>query len=143
MTPLQIATRKRDLKTLKVLLNWKSDLYRKGRVKRGELDYHTDVFHLAIDIGAFEIAMFLVEIGYDLSRVDYLTDWSLVPPDTLMENQSMLEYFRQGALLVQSLFRLAIFAIRDKLPGNIPGSAAMLPLPKRLIQAVQLQDELT
>ncbi|XP_060600232.1 serine/threonine-protein phosphatase 6 regulatory ankyrin repeat subunit C-like isoform X2 [Ruditapes philippinarum] len=143
VTPLQIATRKKDLNTAKVLLNWKSDLYRKGRVKRGELDYQTDVFHLAIDIGAFEIAMLLVEIGYDLSRVDYLTDWSICPPDTLVGNQSMLEYFRQGAMLVQSLFRLAIFAIRDTLSGHTTEKATLLPLPKQLIKAVQLEDELT
>lgn len=143
VTPLQIATKQRDIETLKILLNWKSDLYRKGRVKRGELDYHADVFHLAIDIGAFEIAILLVEIGYDLSRVDFLTDWSLAPPDSLNENQTMLQYFRQGAMLVQSLFRLSVFAVRSKLPGNIPASAELLPLPKSLIQAVQLQDELS
>ncbi|XP_045200251.2 ankyrin repeat and SOCS box protein 13-like [Mercenaria mercenaria] len=143
VTPLQIATRKRDLKTIKVLLNWKSDLYRKGRVKRGELDYQTDVFHLAIDIGAFEVAMLLVEIGYDLTRVDYLTDWSMCPPDSLIANQAMLEYFRQGARLVQSLFRLSIFTIRNTFTENIPEKAALLPLPKQLIKAVQLEDELT
>ena len=126
---------------MKVLLKWKSDLYRKGRVKRGELDYHTDVFHLAIDIGAFEIAIFLVEMGYDLSRVDYLTDWSISPPESLIANQSMLEYFRQGAMLVQSLFRLAIFAIRNTLTGHTTEKATLLPLPKQLIKAVQLDDD--
>lgn len=143
VTPLQIATRKKDVRSMKILLQWKSDLYREGRVKRGQLDYRADVFHLAIDIGAFEIATLLVEVGYDLSRVEYLRDWSTTPPDTLIENQYMLEYFRQGAMLVQSLFRLALLKIRECLDRNIPENAQLLPLPKTMIKAVLLEDELT
>ncbi|KAL4220357.1 Ankyrin repeat and SOCS box protein 10 [Mactra antiquata] len=140
-TPLQIAVRKRDLKTIKVLLNWNSDLYRKGRVIRGDLDYMTDAFHLAMDIGSFEAGILLVEMGgYDLTRVSYLTDWSKTPPAQLLQNPTMLDYFRQGAGLVPSLFRLVIFTLRKRFRGSISEQAMALPLPKMLIRAVQLDD---
>lgn len=138
ITPLQIATRNKDLKTLKILLGWKSDLYRQGRVVRGDLDYNTDVFHLAIDIGAFDVGILLADVGYDLSRVQYLADWSKTPPDTLQRNPTMLAYFRQRATAVQRLFQLTVLAIRNTLSGHISENAACLPLPKSLISAVQI-----
>lgn len=111
---------------------------------RGDLDYFTDVFHLAMDIGSFEAAILLVEMGgYDLSRVSYLTDWSKSPPAQLLQNPSMLEYFRQGAMLVPSLFRLCVFAIRKRFEGSISDSVKELPLPKLLIHAVQFKDDFT
>ena len=143
VTPLMIATRNRDIPTLRVLLSYKSDLYRHGRVIRGELDYNTDVFQNALDVGAFEAAMVIAEAGYDMSRVDYLVDWSKTPTDSLVRDPGMLQFFRQQAVMVASLSRLAILAIRNRLTGHIPGKATALPLPKLLVRAVSMNNELT
>ena len=128
---------------MKVLLKYKSDMYREGRVIRGSLDYNTDVFHLAMDIGAFEAAILLMEVGYDLSRVSYLVDWSKTAPEVLRNNPTMLDFFRQNAVSVKRLYQLAVFRIRETLSGNIDASASTLPLPKLLIQAVDMTNELT
>ncbi|XP_052217087.1 ankyrin-1-like [Dreissena polymorpha] len=143
VTPLQIATRHKDTRMMKILLQWPSDLYRKGRVIRGELDYNSDVFHLAIDIGAFEVAILLADSGYNVTRVKYFTDWSQAPPSSFNSEPVMLDYFRQRACSVQSLFILTMFAIRKSMPGNITESARDLPLPKSLIGAIQLENVLT
>jgi len=143
VTPLQIATRKRDTRMLKILLQWQSDLYREGRVKRGELDYNADVFHLAIDIGAFDVAAILADVGYDLSRVRYLVDWSETPPSSFSGNEIWLQYFRKRATTVQTMFRISLLTIRNFLSGHITDSATQLPLPKLLISAVQMVDTLT
>lgn len=140
---MQIATRYKDIRMMKILLQWPSDLYREGRVIRGELDYNTDVFHLALDIGAFEVAVLLADSGYDVTRVKYLTDWSQTPPSSLNSQPVMLDYFRQRACSVQSLFLLTVFAIRKSVPGNITESARDLPLPKSLIGAILLENVLT
>ena len=143
ITPLLIATSKKDIDTVRVLLNWKSDLYREGRVRRDGLDYFTDVFRLAIDIGAFDIAMLIVEAGYNLSRVDYLIDWSATPPDTLIDNQIMLDYFRQCAQCVQTLFTQAVNSTRECLSRDINTKAKSLPLPRSLISVIQITSDIT
>ncbi|XP_052782656.1 putative ankyrin repeat protein RF_0381 [Mya arenaria] len=143
VTPLQIATRNKDTRTAKLLLRWHSNLYRKGRVVRGELDYTADVFHLALDVGAFEIAILLADVGYDLSCVSYLVDWSITPTSSLLHNQVMCEYFRQRATTVQSLFRWTLLKIRSCITGHLIDRATELPLPRSLISAVQLEDILT
>ena len=143
ITPLLIATSKRDIETIRVLLNWRSDLYREGRVKRAGLDYFTDVFRLAIDIGAFDIAMLFVEAGYNISRVPYLVDWSRSPPDSLIDNQVMLEYFRQSAQCVQTLFNQTVDSVRGCLSCDITTKASKLPLPKSLIRAIKISPDVT
>ncbi|WAR28901.1 V023-like protein [Mya arenaria] len=132
-----------DTRTAKLLLRWHSNLYRKGRVVRGELDYTADVFHLALDVGAFEIAILLADVGYDLSCVSYLVDWSITPTSSLLHNQVMCEYFRQRATTVQSLFRWTLLKIRSCITGHLIDRATELPLPRSLISAVQLEDILT
>ncbi|KAH3815970.1 hypothetical protein DPMN_144509 [Dreissena polymorpha] len=128
---------------MKILLHWPSDLYRKGRVILGELDYNSDVFHLALDIGAFEVAILLADSGYSVTRVKYLTDWSQEPPSSFNSEPVILDYFRQRACSVQSLFILTLFTIRKSLTGNITESAQDLPLPKSLICAIQLDNVFT
>ena len=87
--------------------------------------------------------MLLAETGYDVSHVPYLVDWSLKPPSKLLDDEFMLQYFREKAMLTQTLFRLTLFKIRKVLRDNISEQATQLPLPKSIIAAVQLKDELT
>lgn len=87
--------------------------------------------------------MVIAEAGYDVSHVPYLVDWSMKPPDPLLENEVMLQYFRERAMLVQGLFKLTVLVIRRAIHDNISQQAPSLPLPKPLISAVQLKDELT
>lgn len=143
ITPLLIAVTKKDIDTINALLNWKSDLYREGRVRRAGLDYFTDAFRLAIDIGAFDIAILLAEAGYNMSRVRYLVDWSSTPPDSLIDNQIMLEFFRQSAQCVKTLFHITVGSIRNCLSSDITRKSAMLPLPKSLISAIGISQDVT
>ena len=128
---------------MKILLNWKSNLYRKGRVVLGERDYRADVFHLAMDLGFFEAGILLAEVGYNMSRVSYLVDWSQSPPVPLLDNPIMLDFFRHGAMTVHSLYRLGLYAIRRTFSGHISNCAELLPLPKLLIENVKIKYELT
>ena len=138
ITPLLIAVSKKDIETVRVLLNWKSDLHREGRVRRDGLDYFTDAFRLAIDIGAFDIAMVLAEAGYNLSRVKYLMDWTLTPPLSLIDNQIMLEFFRQRAHCVKTLFDISVDEVRKSLSRDISRRSEVLPLPKSLLSAIAI-----
>lgn len=101
------------------------------------------MFCLAIDIGAFDIAILLSDTGYDVSHVPYLVDWSLPLPDTLLGNDVMLQFFREKAMVVDSLFKISVLTIRRALKDSIAERAQELPLPKSIIAAVQFKDDLT
>ena len=107
-------------------------------MRRDGLDYFTDAFRLAIDIGAFDIAIVLAEAGYNLSRVSYLIDWTLTPPTTLIDNQIMLEFFRQSAQCVKSLFNISVEEVRKCLSRDINRKLELLPLPKPLLSAIAI-----
>ena len=102
------------------------------------MDYFTDAFRLAIDIGAFEIAIVLAEAGYNMSRVPYLMDWTLTPPITLIDNQIMLEFFRQSAQCVKTLFNISVAEVRKCVARDITRKLELLPLPKPLLSAIAI-----
>ena len=140
MTPLIVAASKNDIASAKILLDWGCDMYSKGRIMRRNYDFYRDAFELAIELKFPEFACLLAGCGYNISQVDYLVNWEMEPPQVLKSHPETLEYLRLNAVLPPSLFRWAIICIRKALECNIFEKAKLLPLPKFLIESVQLRD---
>lgn len=130
----------KDMDTLKVLLNWPCDIYRKARVfKFNHYDMLYDSFELAIHEGCPEMALLLVQAGYNPSKITYLSDYMAEVPECLKNNPDILEQLRQYVHEPRPLFDSAVLCIRHALYENIYHRAEELPLPKLLIDNIRLK----
>lgn len=143
MTPLLVAASKNSIDCAKIILNWGCDMYVKGRIMRRNYEFHRDAFELAIELGFPEFVCLLADCGYNISSVDYLVNWEMDPPTILKARQDVLEYLRRNAMVPPTLFRCTLLCIRKVLDSNISGKAKLLPLPKVLIESIQLKDIFT
>ncbi|KAK3604454.1 hypothetical protein CHS0354_015628 [Potamilus streckersoni] len=141
VTPLLISANKQDTETAKILLDWGANIYCKGRINRGEEDMFRDPVELAIESGCIEFVMLLVEWGYFPNRIEYLRENTASGiPKTLLNEPEILAWLQVNARNPPSLVRSAIFKIRKILRNEICRKAENLPLPRKLIDAVQLKD---
>ncbi|XP_052783747.1 ankyrin repeat, PH and SEC7 domain containing protein secG-like isoform X2 [Mya arenaria] len=142
ITPLHHAVNKKDIETVKVLLNWSSDLTIKARMDKYNYDLLFDCFEWAILTGCVDIALLLVQAGYNASAIDYITNYSIMPPQCLQERPEILDELRMMASQPPSLFDVAVRRIRRSLRSNIVSRADQLPLPKLLIEDVKMRGTL-
>ncbi|XP_060583459.1 ankyrin-1-like isoform X3 [Ruditapes philippinarum] len=143
ISPLLHVIKKKDIDSLKVMLNWSCDLYRKARVfKFNHYDMEYDSFELAIHEGCPEMALLLVQAGYNVSKIRYLSDYSAELPNCLKDRPDILEQLRQFVQEPRSLFDSAVLCIRHTLDSNIIHKADELPLPKLLIEDIKLRSVL-
>ncbi|KAK3604455.1 hypothetical protein CHS0354_015629 [Potamilus streckersoni] len=141
VTPLLISANKEDTKTAKVLLDWNVNLYAKGHINQGLKDTFRDPVELSLESGCIEFVMLLVGCGYFLNRIEYLRK-NMVPgiPQTLQDEPEILLWLQVNARNPHSLFKTVIFQIRSILKKKICRKAEKLPLPRKLIESVQLKD---
>ncbi|KAL3848589.1 hypothetical protein ACJMK2_019438 [Sinanodonta woodiana] len=141
VTPLLISANKEDTKTAKVLLDWDVDLYAKGQTNQGAKDMFRDPVELSLESGCIEFVMLLVGCGYFLNRIEYLRK-NMVPviPQALQDKPEILLWLQVNARNPFSLFKAVIFRIRSSLKKDIHRKAEKLPLPRKLIESVQLKD---
>lgn len=98
-----------------------------------------DCFELAIHKEFPDMAVLLVQAGYNASKVPYLTDFSAEVPACLQNRPDVLEQLRECILTPPPLFTTAVMAIRNAIKDNIAHQADLLPLPKLLIEDVKLR----
>jgi len=139
ITPLHHAVLKNDLESAKVLLNWSCDLYRSARMFKYNYDTLYDTFELAIHNECAEMALLLAQAGYNVSKINYITDYSAEVPNCLKNRPDILQILRESVLSPMTLFDTAVMVIRQALRNNISHQADCLPLPKLLIEDVKLR----
>ena len=139
ITPLLHAVGKKDIESFKELLKWPCDLYAKGHALSQNYDTMLDAFQLAVHVGCPEMALLLAEVGYNMTRIDYLTDWGLNPPPCFDERPDILENLREVAVQPKSLFLSALLCIRHVLTGNVESNSDRLPLPRLIIEEIKLK----
>lgn len=143
ITPLLHAINKKDLAIVKVLLNWSCDLHRKAHMFKYNYDTMYDSFELAVHVGCPEIALLLVEVGYDVSKVRCLFDMTSDIPECLQNRPDILERLLEYVHQPKSLFDSTVICIRRALCDNIAHKAETLPLPKLLIEDIKLTNILS
>ncbi|XP_053404515.1 ankyrin repeat and SOCS box protein 10-like isoform X2 [Mercenaria mercenaria] len=140
ISPLLHVIKKKDIDTMKVLLNWSCDLHWKARVfKFSDYEMLYDSFELAIHEGCPEMALLLVQVGYNVSKIKYLSDYSSEVPECLKNRPDILEQLRQYVQEPRSLFDSTVLCIRQTLGDNISHKAEELPLPRLLIDDIKLK----
>lgn len=140
ITPLLHAILKKDIDSVKVLLNWSCDMYRKARVfKFIDYEMQHDAYELAIHMHCPDIALLLVHVGYDVSKIKYLSDYSHDIPGCLEDRPDILQQLRQYVQEPRSLFDATVLCVRQALRDDFSQRADNLPLPKLIIEDIKLK----
>ncbi|WAR27504.1 Y045-like protein, partial [Mya arenaria] len=133
-SPLVMAIQFRCTPLVNYLLVNGASINGKCTMDKYNYDLLFDCFEWAILTGCVDIALLLVQAGYNASAIDYITNYSIMPPQCLQERPEILDELRMMASQPPSLFDVAVRRIRRSLRSNIVSRADQLPLPKLLIE---------
>ncbi|KAK7090327.1 ankyrin repeat and protein kinase domain-containing protein 1-like [Littorina saxatilis] len=148
VTPLLIATSKKDMECVKVLLKHNCCMTTKGKVyrKRLGMEYTFDPIEMALDDGSYHLVKLFLSAGYPATSFSSQLR-ERIKTDSA-ESNSMLSKELQQWLLSRishpaSLWELAVFSIRHILGQCLHKVVPVLPLPSKVKDSILLTHLLT
>lgn len=145
ISPLLVATTKKDPTVVKTLLYHNADMCKRGRISKRRQEYIYNSFELAVDIGCFELVRLFTEMGYNVSQHEYLRDPESQSeiPESLQTDKDMLAWLRKRAKRPIPLVKACLFTIRHIFGTKIESCVGSLTLPDQIKDMVLMKDLLS
>ncbi|XP_025078559.1 serine/threonine-protein phosphatase 6 regulatory ankyrin repeat subunit B-like isoform X2 [Pomacea canaliculata] len=136
VTPLLIATSKKDLETVKILLSFNCHMSIKGRVfrRRHDTEFTFDPCEMAVDDESYHIVQLFLQAGYNAQqikkqlRLKLNADSKDCPSNV---DPQLRQWLLDRASQPPSLKEIIVFKIRKILDQDLHKAVTQLPLPSR------------
>lgn len=144
LTPLHVSARYWHIEVAKVLIQNGCHMTSISAFTFGNKSFNGTAFRLAVESGGLEMAVFLIDAGYDLHVESYLYD-DIDVPDILRKHQEYFDYFKSVKTnhenrLPDHLSVLCVRMIRHLFGSKLKGNVDLLPLPRYLKNIICLQN---
>ncbi|XP_076454105.1 transient receptor potential cation channel subfamily A member 1-like [Babylonia areolata] len=141
VTPLLIATSRKDEDCVKTLLAYNCCMTTKGRVfrKRMDREFTFDPIEMALDDGSYRLVQVFLAAGYNACLIrTQLTE--KLAADKVSMDADLHQWLKDRVSSPPSLRELVVYSLRLSLDQRLLQVVPLLPLPSRVKDSILLTD---